>query len=196
LEEQYGSSLVMKILAGGDSWRLLSRDNDKFNQRRNAFRILALRKYWSRLWIVQEIMLAKDIIILCGNEACDWKVFCAPFYDPFDIYQYEPSTATQRLLNLKMEHKMEWRLVDLLYALGNKQKCEDPRDQIFGLLGVVMLQGQSKPGWLSADYSMSEEQVYEKTMLHMKFHGTETGTGCLYSCGHFLEGFLQIQWPQ
>jgi hypothetical protein len=39
--------------------------------------ILALfsRQYWRRIWIIQEIVLAKDIIVFCGQESVHWSSF-------------------------------------------------------------------------------------------------------------------------
>lgn len=30
------------------------------------------RPYWSRLWVVQEIMLARRVIFMCGSKGCGW----------------------------------------------------------------------------------------------------------------------------
>ncbi|KAK6829067.1 hypothetical protein RU639_003702 [Aspergillus parasiticus] len=34
------------------------------------------RKWFRRIWIVQEIVLARDIMVLCGNESVPWGQFC------------------------------------------------------------------------------------------------------------------------
>lgn len=31
--------------------------------------------YWSRLWVLQEIVLASNIVVLCGPETCKWEAF-------------------------------------------------------------------------------------------------------------------------
>jgi hypothetical protein len=33
------------------------------------------RHFWSRTWIIQEMVLAKKISVLCGNETLDWDMF-------------------------------------------------------------------------------------------------------------------------
>jgi hypothetical protein len=30
--------------------------------------------YWSRVWIVQELVLAKDVIVRCGNKSIDFEL--------------------------------------------------------------------------------------------------------------------------
>lgn len=32
--------------------------------------------WWKRVWVVQEIVLATDAMIVCGSNETDWKVFC------------------------------------------------------------------------------------------------------------------------
>ncbi|KAB8207040.1 heterokaryon incompatibility protein-domain-containing protein [Aspergillus parasiticus] len=34
------------------------------------------RKWFRRIWIVQEIVLARDIMVLCGKESVPWSQFC------------------------------------------------------------------------------------------------------------------------
>jgi hypothetical protein len=37
-----------------------------------AILLLCHNKYWSRIWIVQEVMVAKDIVICCGQCSFRW----------------------------------------------------------------------------------------------------------------------------
>ena len=40
---------------------------------RNALQKLFRRPYWSRLWIVQEIKLAKEVVVRCGTRKVLWR---------------------------------------------------------------------------------------------------------------------------
>lgn len=40
------------------------------NQKLAAFYSLLTRKYWRRLWIIQEFLFAKDFVLQCGNDSC------------------------------------------------------------------------------------------------------------------------------
>jgi hypothetical protein len=42
------------------------------------FYALLQNDYWGRLWVVQEILLAKRHIIACGNQHTDWDTFKPP----------------------------------------------------------------------------------------------------------------------
>jgi hypothetical protein len=37
------------------------------------------RPYWSRLWIVQELLMASEIIVKCGNDEFTWNNFALFF---------------------------------------------------------------------------------------------------------------------
>jgi hypothetical protein len=41
------------------------------------FRFFQHRRWFHRLWIVQEVALAKDLVLLCGNTAIPWKKMAA-----------------------------------------------------------------------------------------------------------------------
>jgi hypothetical protein len=38
---------------------------------------LLKRRYWTRIWIVQEFILARNLTIYCGWDSIDWKTFLA-----------------------------------------------------------------------------------------------------------------------
>jgi hypothetical protein len=35
------------------------------------------RPYWKRTWIFQEIVLAKNVLLMCGKATLPWNMFCA-----------------------------------------------------------------------------------------------------------------------
>ncbi|KIX04888.1 uncharacterized protein Z518_05759 [Rhinocladiella mackenziei CBS 650.93] len=40
-----------------------------------CFEQLTLRPYWTRLWVIQEIALARSVLILCGTKLSSWDDF-------------------------------------------------------------------------------------------------------------------------
>lgn len=46
---------------------------------------LLTRPYWSRLWIIQEVILARDLSIMCGSKQLSWSRF-ADFLCPHIIW--------------------------------------------------------------------------------------------------------------
>jgi hypothetical protein len=42
------------------------------SQKASAVLQLCERAYWTRIWIVQEVMLAKEIVVMCGDQEVPW----------------------------------------------------------------------------------------------------------------------------
>jgi hypothetical protein len=55
-----------------------------------CFNLFWERDYWKRIWIKQEIVLARDILLMCGAETISWEqleVVCDWFSDPLLNYE-------------------------------------------------------------------------------------------------------------
>ena len=53
-----------------------------------AFNDLCRLKYWQRLWIVQEILLAPKLTLLYGTPRCPWDAFSAIVQSQYDSGTY------------------------------------------------------------------------------------------------------------
>lgn len=69
---------------GGPEKHLDTHSTTRFMQRiesqalsqafRGGVRQFACRSYWERLWIVQEVAMSKEKVVVCGGEAIPWKL--------------------------------------------------------------------------------------------------------------------------
>ncbi|TVY50468.1 Heterokaryon incompatibility protein 6,OR allele [Lachnellula cervina] len=141
-------------------------------------RLMSLRRlenmctlsYWHRLWIVQEILLARDIIICFGdnsNTDIGWDTITVA-QDCLDRIPPTWSICTDNCFNL-VKHSMMWYLARLrqspraifsltsLFAFTKKSLCKDPRDKIYGLLGI--LDSKFAPS-IAIDYAVPLTNVY------------------------------------
>jgi hypothetical protein len=123
-------------------------DPELSSEWKELYELLHLR-YWQRLWIVQEILLAKDILLAQGFETCPWGCLTA-FFVLQEIYGRQvigSSWVNQerkgfaRSLGEHRELREKYpgsslRLYDLLSAF-EKSSCQDPRDKIFGFVGLL-----------------------------------------------------------
>jgi len=41
----------------------------------DALHSLLHREYWHRVWVLQEIAVAKNVVVACGNKKCPLEVF-------------------------------------------------------------------------------------------------------------------------
>ena len=148
------SDTAMEVFRRGDNSLLLgAKDAFKFSSSESEdLRDLFNRCYFSRLWIVQEISLAKALVFRCDDHS---------FYHP-DLKRILPmlqESVLPRWLQHSMTPSMGGRtLVELVTALAGSH-CSDPRDHIFGLLGLCDVKSALSDG-LVPDYSLSEVEVF------------------------------------
>lgn len=111
------------------------------------------RPYFSRVWVVQEVVLSRKVIMMCGDTAVQWtlnenlrQIYTSSYYETFPT-----------LFRLERIHQI--RVATILDALlvGRSCNASDPRDKVFALLGLVDV--LRRP---SANYSMSTAEVYTK----------------------------------
>ncbi|KAI0858875.1 hypothetical protein F4860DRAFT_287955 [Xylaria cubensis] len=122
----------------------------------DALSDLFRRKYFSRIWIIQEIVSAPQVKVNCGTGSVDWRLLVAstPMSIPLNWIQgFRDGVATGRPTNAY--HGPEG-LLQLLRDTADSE-CSDPRDKIFALLGLV--RGLDLEG-ITADYDLTYVQVY------------------------------------
>lgn len=131
---------------------------------------LLRNEYFSRLWIVQEVLLAQHVRFLTpGNLWISWDAIqdtvgrTAKSY--FAKLNLSPSSAMS-LLALNVERipsSLEWCILEFS---GNK--CEDPRDKVYGFMGLV------DPCYsFDVDYSRSKVDVYRDAVYYSSRNRSE-----------------------
>ena len=104
-----------------------------------ALRCFFLNTYWKRLWIVQEIMLARYIRIMCGETILSWEElrrFCLSSASP--LLAQVRYCIPQQVMWL-VEHALSAKKYTYtsLLATFSKSDCHDPKDKVYGLQGLV-----------------------------------------------------------
>jgi hypothetical protein len=129
--------------------------------------------YWSRLWIVQEVLLASKVIIFFGDDARttrDWDMWTRvrhsleqiPDFWEFTPIIGRPISFIKQSLPFQLDKQREnrdsgWPLHALISAT-EKSLCEDPRDKIYGLLGLA---SDFRNEDLDIDYSKPLHETYQ-----------------------------------
>ncbi|CAN9157338.1 unnamed protein product [Alternaria alternata] len=123
-----------------------------------ALHSLFRRDYWSRLWVVQEVFHAKSKIVYCGSSKLPWylhkKASDALWQHESDPYLWTgPSSFpdVQRLMVLGPNS-----LLEVLRAC-RKKLSENPRDKIFGVLGILPSDIRER---LHVSYDTSVKSLY------------------------------------
>ncbi|KAL9046739.1 MAG: hypothetical protein Q9214_000504 [Letrouitia sp. 1 TL-2023] len=130
------------------------------------------RRYWQRLWIVQELCFAVDVSIHCGDRHINMAKLSL-------IYQFlkffDPDSSCNHLIKhlegfLLAVHASIAGISSFLVILGAKKllpfyvsrqvyhvmKCSEPRDAIYALLNI------SEPVDIEIDYDNPVDEVYLK----------------------------------
>lgn len=125
------------------------------------------RTYWTRVWITQEVIAAREITVLCGRSALTWWRFewAVNLLTQVKHKDLEPSEAVhltnrvRRLIDHRkfQEHYGEISLEEALYRYEDSASTNF-RDRIFGLLGIVQGQG------FAVDYSVGRKELFVQTV--------------------------------
>ncbi|KAF4308315.1 Heterokaryon incompatibility protein 6 [Botryosphaeria dothidea] len=119
------------------------------------------RDWFRRVWVVQEVALAREAVLHCGDTKIDWATFYTAFWMLCGLRDYLNAVVSPKsrnlsvatFLNAKLENvstvAFSWVLVDdetplrqFLYFLGananhSRLLASDERDYCFALLGLA-----------------------------------------------------------
>lgn len=110
----------------------------------HAMDSLCRRAYWRRLWVVQELRLARDIHLICGHKLATWQQFetmmqvsemklgIPRFDDNAELALKSPAIRMMKLNDKDISTHM-WHLIKVTSHL----RCADVRDKVYALLGVA-----------------------------------------------------------
>lgn len=129
------------------------------------------RPYWSRMWIVQELILAKDIILLYGHYRFPWKgIVGLRAWGTFGKAKWRNSAAMDLIgmtVGAQYTQKYGRALGELMRYLEHSE-ATDPRDRVFALLGLMEGEERQMLDTIFPDYTMSHEKVMLITMAYLK----------------------------
>jgi Heterokaryon incompatibility protein (HET) len=125
------------------------------------------RTYWRRMWVIQEIQLAKSLSIYCGEESIMWAEFASArqwvikFNEPFEsereAYEAMISSLPARMDDLRSKARARHTpLIEWLETFENSL-FTDPKDKVYALIGLA---SDCQKGELSVDCSKSLSQIW------------------------------------
>jgi hypothetical protein len=131
--------------------------------------------WFSRVWCVQEIRLARDALVLRGQDEISWIDLAMGASCIFDkstgvIDETDPLVAlldnikTQRVEIMRRKDPGANKLLTNLYVFQSF-KASDPRDKVYGLLNLIW--PISERDAIEVNYAKSVGQVYADTVLVM-----------------------------
>ena len=123
------------------------------------------RPYFSRAWIVQEVILSQNAIVFCGSRitsydklviACYWIKYSGLSPSILHLDSMILSAWTLRRTRSLGEETRGTRLTNVL-GLYRRMKATDPRDKVYALLGIAP---SSDTSGIVPDYSQSVASIY------------------------------------
>lgn len=132
---------------------------------------------WKRLWVMQELSLAPRLTLVCKNAELDWDCLSAllkdePYFDAFHMYRshalrfpvWGEIFVTIKLIEdqrrlFREPGRVHSGLMDVVTRF-REMDSTDPRDKIFGLLGLV-----TEDHGIEVDYTKSVAELYKETTL-------------------------------
>ncbi|KAL9062894.1 MAG: hypothetical protein Q9157_008561 [Trypethelium eluteriae] len=154
---------------------------DKDADLMDAMADLIFQEYWSRVWIVQEVVLAHSLKILVGNCSIDWPTFDTVLA----AYSCTQAEARQGILGSSLRYQSSSVVAlkafsPLVLSMTRRQGYEcssvedyiqilpfwrgrgasDPRDNLFALYGLLDLCEANIDFSSHIDYRMSKKEAY------------------------------------
>jgi hypothetical protein len=152
------------------------RERTSYQQWR-SFRSLFRRPYWNRVWIVQEFILPRNVEIWCGTLLADASAFDSLFavlerlQNPWlTIRACMTDVVESQGWSLFGYRALRWRglkarspnldfSLQSLVRSCSKSHCSDPRDRVYGVLGLVQ-ETDHGGRTIQVDYSKSPLEIF------------------------------------
>lgn len=182
---------------------------------------LLRRPWFRRTWVIQETVLAKRAQVICGDQSIPWIVLeksvdhmrlykaafkNIPAYESVDEIvsgiAFMASARQTRHPGCKIPGSAthvedDPKLLDLILE-SRSFACKDPRDKVFGMLGIT---GQhTGSAYLTPDYSIQPEEVFRKFVLWEILNNNSLGVlgsssdkaGSQYSSPSWVPDFTKL----
>jgi ankyrin repeat protein len=197
-----GSDAALIALARiGNHWKSLGQRRKVWaSHLGSGIRDLCQRPYWKRLWVYQELKLARNIQLMCGTRTIAWDEFrlflSLVSLAETDLFAKIPSLSSfvrdsidspaMRMAKLtsKSVHTHLWSLIHATQHL----RCADLMDKVYALLGVST-EGHEN---IKPDYDLPIPTLINKILLEVyKLYPPESLEEALAQCDE-VEDILAV----
>jgi hypothetical protein len=140
----------------------------------NALTGLLERSWFRRVWVIQELVLARELSVICGDQELPWDEFYRVVKACFDVVQelgfgfvLSKNSKAAAILNLgefrrlsrnKDEFVAQDNLLSL-FELFHRANATRRRDKLFGLLGLAK---DADAAMLNPDYTVPLETIVKR----------------------------------
>ena len=162
--------------------KAVAADPQSNETRANVWAEFLRRDYWSRRWIIQELILASHITVYCGADSMSWRTLIEERHHPPVAHAetprgpggerflgyidkvgfFEQTTAHSLFFRIVEMRKARVRAVPLLelMMIFRESKCSDDLDKVYAFLTLDSQRLDIQP-----DYSIKFEQLFIQTLF-------------------------------
>jgi hypothetical protein len=157
---------------------------------------LLRRPWFRRVWVIQEVLMGRNVLMICGEHKASWEDFSyvAQQINSPGIWPQLTAAEVQddegaRPLGVFMIRMMEdWRKnlqaghvqnLESSILLTIESEATDPRDMIWALRGVT--EPDDHPS-LIPNYNRSVAEVFTSTARHLICDGSDLDLLCIAAC--------------
>ncbi|OAG23540.1 HET-domain-containing protein [Alternaria alternata] len=128
-------------------------DGQRFDPLHVDLKAIVRMPYFSRIWVVQELLLSKTASLTFDDHTMHWTDFSS------HVKSLTASREDGFYGNWVGLLSKRRRIKDLMSALQITQdcRCSDPRDRVYGLMGLVDDEDRNN---FPIDYELSVQQLY------------------------------------
>lgn len=161
-----------ELISGYQTWSQVDNHRIVEHVRSDKVGAIALtrllrRPYWQRMWVFQEIVLAKYALVHCGNFQTHWNNFSVMDRVMADqrLWAHVPMKESHihdlrraffGISQFCIQREQSTDINNVLYPTRSL-RCADPRDKLYALMGVCEVSESLK---LYPDYTRSVRHVY------------------------------------
>lgn len=125
----------------------------------NLCKQVSIVPYWHRMWIVQEILLAKKVFVLTKDSTIDPEVFIGmDAWNPEDFSDPFYSMMASRRIN--SDRRIQ--TIESLLPKYRRNHCSEPKDRIYALIGLTTI-----PPTFPIDYRRSDRMIFLDVLEHL-----------------------------
>ncbi|EHK47062.1 hypothetical protein TRIATDRAFT_45771 [Trichoderma atroviride IMI 206040] len=140
-------------------------DDDNSGQVDVAMRTLLQRRYFSRVWVIQELVASQRAVMRIGDtEYAIDNTTASRLKDINANWNWDESEAPW----LQYMTQKSIQLEDLygVLAVTSKSHATDLRDRLFGILGLIRRDDKEMASW-QPDYSLSAQHIFVGLLAHL-----------------------------
>ena len=143
----------------------------------NNAALLLQRSYFTRLWIVQELVVARRVVVACGAHSFNFKCCRDLVVGAFENSRLKGQhlhVAQSRILNMdsiaplllqydmmnEVNDRMQFEDLPWLLWRTRNSHCFDARDKVFAILNIASARSISS---VAVDYTLDLEAVYTQS---------------------------------